>query len=275
MIAAVLVELRRMASWRRWWFVLVPVIVVDWALADALVTRSSSMGFTVNGWDVPLELLNHPRLVPIVLVTLGGLLCGQVITSDRIDGYAALTVTRLDSITTWWISKIVAVAIVYMLVAVVLGALIRAVVTGRLGWEVSAYGSASPDPFGTLLEAQRRFGPPPLAGQAAPLRLLPVYAYTTAAITALLAVCFVPAAKWPRAWLPMVTVVAVVMIFTTVTPTTVLHPLIHLLWDWHSFASSSTAVSWGTSAAVMAVELSVAVVGGIYLARHSDMMRSS
>lgn len=276
MIAAVACEVLRMVSWRRWWFVAVPAVCVAVVIGEEVAGRASTYGFTVNAWDLPLEILGNSAIVAYVLIPLATLLGGQVLTRDRADGYAALTFTRIENFARWWTSKILAVAVVLLAATgsyLVITVLVGWATTGSLGWEVSEYGAASRDPFGTAAEAARYFAPPPWPGAGALIGTTIMAGYTATAIWCLLVLCCAPAARWPKAWVPLASVGVVVAIFSQVRPTTILHPLVHLIWDYHTFSSTNVAVTWWASAMVLAAEVVVACVGGWWLGRRTDILK--
>lgn len=277
MTSLVRVELRRLADWRRWWFVLIPLIATAWVVSEEVVATAINQDYVINAWDVPLELVNNAAIFTFVLVPLASLVLGQVALTDRIDGFAALTLPRSGSKARWWIAKLVAmgVASVVFFTAAFLMALIAGwVATGRIEWSLSPYGAATPDSFGSPVEAARYFGPPPFAGLWVPVRVAVVFLYSAIATWALIACCVLPTARWPKAWVPVASTIAVVGVFWGIAPTNLLHPLVHLLWDYHTFSVSSVAVSWWGSALFVGGELLLAVGGGIFLFRRSDILRS-
>lgn len=277
MISIVRVELLRLADWRRWWFVLVPLVATAWVVSDELISRAINHDYVVNAWDLPLEMVNNVFVFAFVLVPLASLVLGQVALTDRIDGFVALTLPRTESKARWWVSKLVAMgaaSVVFFAAAFLMAVIVGWVATGRLGWSLSPYGAATPDSFGSPVEAARYFGPPPLAELWAPVRVAAVYLYSAIATWALIACCVLPTARWPKAWIPIASTIGVVGVFWQVTPTNLLHPLVHLLWDYHTFSVHNVAVSWWGSALFMGGELLLAVGGGIFLFRRSDILRS-
>lgn len=209
------------------------------------LTFCSSHAWLSVLWAGPTESssrgLKEPNVYAFVLVPLASLVLGQVALTDRIDGFVALTLPRTESKARWWVAKLVAMgaaSVVFFAVAFLAAVIVGWVATGRLGWSLSPYGAATPDPWGSPVEAARYFSPPPLAGLWAPVRVAVVYLYSAIATWALIACCVLPTARWPKAWIPIASTLGVVGVFWRVAPTNLLHPLVHLLWDYHTLSRS-------------------------------------
>lgn len=265
-----------MLNWRRWWFVLIPLVATCWVVGDDLVTRAINSHFQVNAWDLDLEMVNNVAILVFVLVPLAALVVGQVAVQDRLDGFIALAYPRIRSRWRWWTAKVVAFAaatVAFFLMTLTVGYLIGWALTGHASASLSEYGQAGPDTFGAAAEAARYYGPPPLPAAAAVVRVSIEYLYTAIAAWAFLSLCMAAAARYARAWVPIVATVLIIGVSSQLTPTTIAHPLVHLIWDYHTFSITDTAVTWWASGLVIVIELALAVGIGGLLANRTDLLR--
>jgi hypothetical protein len=156
----------------------------------------------------------------------------------------------------------------------VVGYLVGWALTGRTSIYLSEYGQANRNVLGTAAEATRYYGPPPLPDAPAIVRVGIEYLYAAIATWAFLSVCMTVTARYARVWIPIATTVAITVVFFRLTPTSIAHPLVHLVWDYHTTAVHSTAVAWWASGLVIAIELALAIGIGSLLARRTDLIRS-
>lgn len=263
------VELARLLSWKRW--VLAAAIL---AVVAALEANEATAGgvIDVNQWDVILDLLNQITVVIWILLPVFVGLVGDIAMDDRRTGYASLSYPRVGSRAHWWRAKLTAV-----LVAAVLFLVLVCSVTGLVGaaitdpeWGLSEYGKAQFDPSGTVEEVKKLYSPPPF--QTVPLLGVAIVAsYTAVAMFGLTSTVLTLTLLWPRPWTPLVGTLVISLIFWRVTPTNISHPLIHLLWDTHTFSVSNVAVDWWASGAYIALQLSGALVIGTLILKRADI----
>ncbi|MGH8901145.1 MAG: hypothetical protein ACRDYA_05560 [Egibacteraceae bacterium] len=265
-------ELVRLIGWRRWAVAAAVLTVVGWVLAEELNGSARDRGFRVNLWDVPLEALNNVVIVAIIVVPLFVGLVGDVLLGDRRTNFAALSLHRIRSRSRWWAAKLTAVSSAAFLYFGLIVAVMSAVGAVALptGTALSDYGAATPDPFASAASALKSYGPPPFPTLAL-VGIGAEAAYAAAATAALTMVVLTITLLWPRPWTPVVTILAISLVFLRVDPTNVLHPLIHLFWDYHGLAARSVAVTWSASAIYLSVEVWLALMVGCAILRRCDL----
>lgn len=269
---AIRMELARLLEWRRWGVVGLVIGAAGIVTAYGLAGDAAQSGVAVNQWDVPLFALNHAIIVPWLLVPAFVGLVGDVVLRDRWTRYAMLSLPRVGGRSRWWAGKlgaIVIAAVLYYLGVVAILSLTGLLFTGA-GWSLSPYGQAEPQILSQTPIVFKHHAPPPFAG-------LPLVGVVLVAVYTAIATCgfVIPivaiAQAWPRAWVPLtLTFVAVAAFFVT-TPTTGLHPLIHLFWDYHNFGLRSYAVDWWISALFIGIECVVGAILGALILRFSDI----
>ncbi len=251
--------------------------VVGYTVAEELFIRSYNEGFGVNPWDVPLEVVNNIVILLFVLVPLFLLVAGDVASQDRVTGYVRLVIPRTSSRWRWWRAKVFAVgaaAAIFFAMTAVLLSVVGGLVLGGWGGELSEYGAAFPgSSSGSAVEAAKFYGPPPFRGGPAAWSVLVVYGYTAVAVWAYATFCLALTVRWAKPWIPVLTTVVVTLVFFTMPPATVLHPLIHLVWDAHTFSVANVAVTWWASGLLMSAELLFSLGVGFWQLRRCDLVK--
>jgi hypothetical protein len=272
---AAAIDVVRLMGWRRWAFAAAALAVVAWTVAEDLAGRALSGGFAVNAWDVPLEANNNFAILCFVLVPLFAAVVGDLTVRDRLSGYVRFTAVRQPSRTQWWLAKLLALgvaAVVFFTLAWAVMAAVGAFAFHGLPPHLSEYGRATPNPFGTLAEVARYYGPPPLAAAPAVVGVGLTFAYSGVAVWGLVAVCMAATARWARPWPAVLATLGVTLGFSAVPAVSALHPLVHLLWDTHTFSVTNAAVAWWASGVVITGELACAAALGAILLRRADMV---
>lgn len=265
-------ELARLLEWKRWAAVGLVIGVAGAITAYGLAADARQSGVGVNQWDVPLLALNHEVIMPWLLVPAFVGLVGDVVLRDRWTGFVMLSLPRIGGRGRWWAGKLGGVliaAILYYLGSVLLLSLVALPFT-EAGWSLSAYGRAPAQVLKQDPILIKSYEPPPLPNVPV-AGLLIVALYAALATCAFVAPILAVAQAWPRAWTPLALTFAVVAIFFVITPTNGLHPLIHLLWDYHNLGMRGYAVEWWSSALMIGAEMIGALIIGTLILRSSDM----
>lgn len=266
------IELVRLLEWKRWGVVALVISTAGIVTAYSLAKNAHESGIGINQWDVPLFALNHPIIVPWLLVPAFVGLVGDIVLRDRWTRFAMLTLPRIGSRSRWWASKLGAVFIagyIYYLGVVVLLSLVALPFTD-VGWSLSAYGRSPAQILNQTPVLIKGYDIPPFP--TAPLvSLLLIAMYGATATSALATPILAVAQAWPRAWVPFALTFAVVAAFFVITPTNGLHPLTHLFWDYHNFGIRGYAVEWWMSVVLIVAETTSGLIIGTFILRSAEI----
>lgn len=273
------IELRRLLSPYRVGLFTLLVLPVAYVLADNLRTRATNGRFAINGWDVPMELLNNLSVFAIVFLPVLTAVVGDAAIRDRQTGYAALTVSRTPGRwggrERWWRAKVMAVvlgAAAYVVIGVLLAAIVGLATTGSVPLWLSEYGSATSNPLGLPVQALKGYGPPPLAPHAI-AGLAVITSYAALAAGAFVAAVMGIASFVGRPWVPLPLTLGISLLCFGLEGNA-FNPLVHLFYDTHTFGGTRMAIEWWASFGYIACELLLALAVGRMLARRADLLTS-
>lgn len=261
-------ELARLLGWKRWLAAGAVFAGAGLGGADQLVAEVGRRN--VNQWDVILWVLNQPIIVVYVLTLVFVAMVGDISVGDRGAAFASLALPRAGSRTRWWawkLSALIVAGMVYALFAAGVVGVVGAALT-HAGWGFSTHARG-------LDPAALGGGevPPLLPPSSLPILGIAVVAsYTGLAIGSLGAVVVATAQIWPRPWTPLLLATIVGLLFFRVRPTNMFHPLIHLLWNYHSLRSGfGLAVHWWASGLFILTELAGAFLIGRAVLGRADL----
>lgn len=271
--ALAVIELRRIASGRRW--VTVPVtsaIVALLASADVAATAANA-GQAPGALDVHAAAANNLMYVGYLLFTAVMLVVGDTVIMDRPDGFARLVIGRGTGRGSWWLGKSLAVLVVAGVANAAL--LVFCVLVGNLwrGWSATS----TPSQLAIAkLETRGLMLFPPVGAHASMLaRQAAIACYLTLAFWALALFILALTLKAQHAAVPVAValfgLMADYVLAKAWEPWALIGPGARLLEATHSPLLGAHAPPMWTSVVYFSAVLAISGVAGLVAVRRLDL----
>lgn len=276
---AVLFELLRLASWRRWLLPALMVLAAVFVASRQVAESAHVIGGTPSGWDVHAALSSSRGLLSFVIVVGFVLLIGNVVGGDRQSRLSWLVVPRVGGRTSWWITKLITVLVAAVMLQLLVLALCLGVGAALEAWSISPAASSYATAAATMQPANAEVQLPILFPDGYALgglgRHFVIAAYQALAFTSLASLLLALSVCYWLSVLPvlvaLVGLVADSFLSQKVSGWWVLSPGSRLLEGNHTYLAGSRAYDWAGSLAFWLAMLTSAAVTGFVLLRRTDL----